>query len=257
MTKISGVVITFNEERNIGRCLESLKDVADELVVIDSLSTDRTEEICRQYKVRFIKQPFLGYVDQKAFAVRQAQYDFVLSLDADEALSEELKKSIIAIKENPDADAYQVNRFNNYCGKWIRHGGFYPDRKTRLWNKTKGGWQGENPHDKVGMKKGAIIKSLKGDILHYAYHSVDQHLEQMYKFSLIAAQSKLRKDKHTSFVVHVLLNPLFKFIKKYIFQAGFLDGYYGFVFCAAASSLNFFKYLRLYEYNRLKKKRIQ
>jgi len=254
MVKISGVVITFNEEKNIGRCLESLKDVADELVVVDSLSTDRTEEICRQYNARFIKQPFLGYVDQKAFAAEQAKYDFVLSLDADEALSEELKKSILAVKENPDADAYQFNRYNNYCGKWLRLGGFYPDRKIRLWNRTKGAWEGENIHEKVIMRKGSIIKRLRGDILHYAYETLDQHLEQMYKFSLIAAQGKFQRGRRHSFIMHVLMSPLFKFVKKYIFQGGFLYGYYGFVFCATAAAVNFFKYLRLYEYNRLKKK---
>jgi glycosyltransferase involved in cell wall biosynthesis len=248
--KISATIITLNEEKKIERCLQSLQDVADEIVVVDSFSTDATESICRKYGVRFIQHNFAGYVVQKNFAVQQATYDHILALDADEMLSDDLKRSITDVKSQwGDCDGYAFNRFNNYCGQWIRHCGWYPDRKVRLWDRRRGAWGGTDPHDKVSIDKRRVIR-LHGDLLHYAYFTVDEHLQQMHKFAEVAARAKFEKGQRAIFVVHVLLNPLFKFIKKYFFQLGFLDGYYGFVFCAAASSLNFFKYLRLYEYGR-------
>lgn len=248
--RISATIITLNEEKKIERCLQSLVGVADEIVVVDSLSTDRTEEICARYNVRFITNKFPGYVEQKNFAMKQATYDYVLALDADEELSDTLKTEILQIKNGwGNYDGYSCNRFNNYCGKWIRFCGWYPDTKIRLWNRTKGAWSGTDPHDKVILPK-RNVKHLKGDLLHYAYLTVDEHLKQMNKFADVAARAKFKKGKKPFFLIHVILNPVFKFIKKYFFQLGFLDGYYGFVFCAAASSLNFFKYLKLYEYNR-------
>jgi glycosyltransferase involved in cell wall biosynthesis len=248
--KISVTIITLNEEKKIERCLQAIQGVADEIVVVDSLSTDGTEAICLKYGARFIRNPFPGYVAQKNFAVQQASYDHILGLDADEVLSDELRNSILSVKNNwGDCDGYAFNRLNNYCGKWIRHGGWYPDRKTRLWDRTKGKWGGTDPHDHVDIGSGRVVR-LKGDILHYAYFTVDEHLIQMHRFGEIAARAKYRKGEKPVFFIHVILNPLFKFVKKYFLQLGFLDGYYGFVFCAAVSSLNFFKYLRLYEYHR-------
>jgi glycosyltransferase involved in cell wall biosynthesis len=248
--KISVTIITLNEQSKIEDCLKSVVDVADEIVVIDSGSTDNTREICSRYPVRFLVHPFEGYVKQKNYAAEAATFDHILALDADERLSEDLKKSVLSVKSNwGDADGYAMNRFNNYCGHWIRHCGWYPDRKIRLWDRRAGKWEGTDPHDKVVLGAGRV-KRLKGDILHYAYFSVDEHLKQMHKFAEVAAKAKYAKGVKPFFVIHILLNPLFKFFRKYFLQLGFLDGYYGFVFCAAASSLNFFKYLRLYEYNR-------
>jgi len=247
---ISVTIITLNEEKKVERCLQSVQGIADEIVVVDSMSTDATEAICARYGARFIRNPFPGYVAQKNFALNQATYNHILSLDADEALSDQLQRSIREVKNNwGDCDGYAFNRLNNYCGKWIRHCGWYPDRKIRLWDRTKGEWNGTDPHDIVYIDR-RRVRGLKGDLLHYAYLTVDEHLRQMYKFGEIAARAKFAKEKKPVFIVHVILNPLFKFVKKYFLQLGFLDGYYGFVFCAAASSLNFFKYLRLYEYHR-------
>ena len=250
--KISATIITLNEEKKIERCLSSLQGIADEIIVVDSYSTDTTEKICARYKARFIQHKFEGYVAQKNFAMQQASNDYVLALDADEALSDQLKKSILAVKNNEGGEVYagySFNRFNNYCGKWIRFCGWYPDKKVRLWNKNNGHWAGTDPHDKVMINNGNV-QQLQGDLLHYAYLSVDEHLRQMHHFADVAAKAKFNKGVKPSFLIHVLFNPVFKFVKKYFFQLGFLDGYYGFVFCAAASSLNFFKYLKLYEYNR-------
>ena len=155
MTPISVVIITFNEEKNIGRCLESVKNIADEIVVLDSFSTDKTEEICLQHGASFFQHPFDGHIEQKNRAITYATYPHILSLDADEVLSPELEQSIKAVKENWQADGYYFNRLTNYCGKWIRHCGWYPDRKLRLWDSRKGKWGGVNPHDKYMLEPNA------------------------------------------------------------------------------------------------------
>jgi glycosyltransferase involved in cell wall biosynthesis len=248
--KISATIITLNEEKKIEDCLQSLVGVADEIIVVDSGSHDQTEKICAKYAVRFIMNPFEGYIAQKNYALTQSSYNYILSLDADERLSDELRSSILKAKDNwGDVGGYAVNRFNNYCGKWIRFCGWYPDRKIRLWDKRKGVWGGEDPHDKVTIS-GSEVKQLKGDLLHYAYFTVDEHLKQMHRFAEIAAKAKFKNGKKPLFLIHVVLNPMFKFFRKYVLQLGFLDGYYGFVFCATSSALNFYKYLRLYEYHR-------
>ncbi|MDR3188706.1 MAG: glycosyltransferase family 2 protein, partial [Prevotellaceae bacterium] len=188
MKKISAVIITYNEERNIARCLQSLQGVADEIMVVDSGSTDKTEEICRQLGVTsFIRHPFEGYVQQKNWAMEQATYSHILSLDADEALSDELKKSILEVKESWTADAYKFNRLTSYCGKWIRHCSWYPDVKLRLWDRRKGRWGGVNPHDKMVMERDASVIHLKGDLLHYSYHNVSDYILQVNKFTEIGA----------------------------------------------------------------------
>ena len=248
--KISAVVITYNEERKIEDCIKSLLSVADEIIVVDSFSTDSTEEICRRYPVKFVQHVFEGYVAQKNFAMTQASFDHILSLDADERLSTELVQSILEVKENWGAyHGYSCHRFNNYCGKWIRFSGWYPDKKIRLWNKNKGRWSGNDPHDLVIIPR-KHVKRLRGDILHYAYYTVDEHIRQIYKFSDVAARAKFESGIRPIFVIHVILNPLYKFFRKYFLQLGFLDGYYGFVFCAVSASFNFFKYLKLYEYTK-------
>ena len=135
MIKLSAVIITFNEEEHLEKCLSSLQNIADEIVVVDSYSTDGTKKICKDFGVRFIEQKFLGYKEQKNFALTQAKYDYILSLDGDEALSDTLKKSILEVKNNWNKDGYYCNRLNNYCGQWIRHSDWYPDRKLRLFKK--------------------------------------------------------------------------------------------------------------------------
>lgn len=248
--KISATIITFNEEKKIEGCLQSLLGVADEIIIIDSCSKDGTEEICRRYDVKFISRPFEGYVGQKNFAVRQASFDHILALDADERLSDELRQSILRIKEDwGNVDGYVVNRYNNYCGKWMHFSGWYPEKKIRIWDRRKAKWGGVDPHDFVTIPRNKT-QPLTGDLLHYAYLTVDEHLKQVYRFAEIAARAKYKRGEKANFFVNVLLSPLFRFVKSYIFQLGFLDGYYGFVFCSASASMTFFKYVRLYEYNR-------
>jgi glycosyltransferase involved in cell wall biosynthesis len=238
--QLSVVVITFNEEKNIGRCIDSVLPVADEVVVIDSLSADRTKEICLERGVTFIEQPFLGYVEQKNFALDRAANDHVLSLDADECLSEPLRDRVAGIKTNWVADGYSMNRFNNYYGKWIRHSAVYPDRKLRLWDRRRGRWGGTNPHDRVEMQNGARVEHLDVDLLHYAYDSA----RQANHFSNVAAQAYLDAGR-TSSLLQVLLNPTFRFVRDYFWKLGVLDGFYGLTICSINSYMTFLKYAKL------------
>lgn len=244
MIKLSVVIITYNEEKNIARCIKSVADVADEIIVVDSFSKDKTKDICKQYNVTFIENAFEGHIQQKNFAAKKAKYNHVLSLDADEALSEELKNSILQIKNDFNADGYYVNRLSSYCGKWIKHCGWYPDKKLRLWDRTKGEWGGENPHDKYILKPNCTSKQLKGDLLHYTFHTIDQHLDTINKFSSIAAKMRFDKGKKTN-ILRVLFKPCFNFIRQYIFRLGFLDGYYGYIVCKNSSHSAFLKEIKL------------
>lgn len=253
MIKLSVVIITFNEERNIERCLRSLKNVADEIVVVDSFSRDKTKEICNNYNVRFIQHAFAGHIEQKNWAITQASFPHILSLDADEALSEELEKSILAVKNNFIADGYSFNRMTNYCGKWIKHSSWYPDRKLRLWDSRKGKWTGENPHDRYELHKDSNQKHIKGDLFHYSYYAISEHITQVNKFTQIAAETAVANGKKSS-LVKILINPVWKFKRDYFFRLGFLDGYYGFTICIINAHSTFLKYIKIWELNKKNRK---
>jgi len=248
--RLSATIITYNEEKNIGRCLDSVSQVVDDVVVVDSFSTDKTEEICRAKGIRFVGHMFEGHIEQKNYAMSLAKYDQVLSLDADETLSEPLANSIICVKNNWTHDAYWVNRLTNYCGKWIRHCGWYPDRKIRLWDRRKGCWGGVNPHDKVIMSKNNNIGYLSGNLLHYSYDTLRQNISQINRFSDIAAQTEYEKGRKANLMIDLLLNPPCTFMKKYFQKLGILDGYYGFVISAISAFGRFLKYAKLRELNR-------
>ncbi|HRG79025.1 MAG TPA: glycosyltransferase family 9 protein [Cyclobacteriaceae bacterium] len=247
MVKISAVIITYNEERNILRCLNSLAGVADEIVVVDSFSKDRTREICYERGVRVVEHPFKSHIDQKNFAVTQASYDIVLSLDADEYLSEELTKCILDVKEKWPDEAYSMNRLSNYGGRWIRHGNWYPDTKIRLWNRRIGLWGGENPHDMVIIKRGIKVRHLKGDILHRAYTDSAETLSKIQNYSEIFARESV--GRKSSSVPKIIARSSFAFFKSYILKRGFIDGFEGLMVAMAVSNHVFYKYAKLYEAN--------
>jgi glycosyltransferase involved in cell wall biosynthesis len=242
--KISAVIITYNEERNIGRCLESLSDVVDEIVVVDSYSSDRTEEICRSYNALFVKHKFSGHIQQKNWAILQASSPYILSLDADEALSKELKDSILKVKENWTRDSYHFNRLTSYCGKWIRHTSWYPSRKLRLWDSRQGEWGGINPHDRFILNKGARRMFLKGDLLHYSYYSVSEHLHQINSFSSIMARSYYEQGRRAG-IFSITIRPIGRFLKDFIVLRGFQDGYFGYIVSVNSAHEVFLKYLKL------------
>ena len=245
--KLSVVIITFNEAHNIERCLNSVKDIADEITVVDSLSTDNTVEICKSYGANVYSQAFLGHVEQKNFALTKSLHPHVLSLDADEALDQTLIESIKGVKKNWNEVGYSMNRLTNYCGKWIRHCGWYPDRKLRLFDSRKGQWQGINPHDEYVVKNGLNPKKIDGDIVHYSYNSIKDHISQVNYFTDILSKSSLKRGKKSS-MLKILFSPLFKFFRDYIFKLGFLDGYYGFIICMISSHATFLKYVKMKQF---------
>ena len=244
MRKLSAVIITFNEERNIGRCLESLHGVADEIVVVDSFSTDKTQEIVTKHNALFIQHTFQGHIQQKNFALSQASNDFVISLDADEALSDTLKMNILKVKEENAADGYSMNRLSNYCGHWIRHGSWYPDKKLRLFDRSKVQWAGVNPHDKAEANDGSVIKHLEGDLLHYTYYTIEEHVRKLDYFSSIAAKAYFEKNKKAGWF-DLIIRPGFAFFRDFILRAGFLDGYYGWVIARFTAHYTMQKYVKL------------
>jgi glycosyltransferase involved in cell wall biosynthesis len=247
MQKLTVTIITLNEEHNIRRCLESVKAVADEIIVVDSFSTDDTEKICLEFGVKFIKQTFLGYIEQKNFAFGFATGDFILSMDADEALSPELQQSIIKAKDQSNADVYTMSRMTSYCGQWIRHGAWYPDIKLRLFKNGMAESKGVNPHDTI-MSAGKVKSAhLKGDILHYTYYNLTEHIRQTDNFTSILAQNLYEKGKRTN-MLRIIAKPGFRFFRDYILKAGFLDGYYGFVIAKISAYAVFLKEIRLKEY---------
>ncbi len=244
MLKITGTIITYNEEKNIARCIESMLPVCDEIIVLDSLSADKTKEICNSYDVRFKEQPFLGHVEQKNKAIEFASHDYILSLDADEALTQELQGQILKFKENPNSDALKFNRLTRYVDQWIRNCDWYPDVKIRVWNKNIGHWGGTNPHDLVVLKEGSKITHLKGDLLHYSYESISDHVNQTNNFTTIAAKAAFNKGiRSNSF--KVTTRPIFKFFKDYFLRRGFLEGRYGFIICFINALSALLKYSKL------------
>ncbi len=248
MIRISVVIITFNEERNIARCIDSVLPVADEIVVIDSYSTDRTRAICLDRGARFIEHAFEGFTAQKNFAMQQASFSHILSLDADEYLSPELLHSILNIKAGGNADGYSMNRLNNYGGKWIKSCGWYPDTKIRLWNKEKGDWQGGLIHETVVMKHGSSVSHLPGDLLHMAYCNPGDLISKIDQYATIYAREHAFKKKVST--PSILLKAIASFLKNYLLRGGIRDGYEGLLISTSNANGVFYKYARLLEANR-------
>jgi glycosyltransferase involved in cell wall biosynthesis len=243
MPQLSVVIITFNEEKNIGRCLESVQGIADDIVVLDSFSTDQTEAICKKFNVNFIQRKWEGYSASKNFANSQAKYDWVLSLDADEAPSEELKRSILEAKKGTELKTFKFHRLTNYCGSWIKHCGWYPDTKIRIFDRRITRWEGLI-HEKlvIDSKEPAIL--LKGDLLHYSYYTIGQHYAQTEKFSTLAAEDMFKRGKKVS-VLKLWFSPAIKFFSDYFLKLGILDGAAGFTICRISAYTSYLKYRKL------------
>jgi glycosyltransferase involved in cell wall biosynthesis len=248
MVKISAVIITFNEERNIGRCIDSLLTLADEILVVDSFSTDNTKAKCLARGVTFIENPFSSFGAQKNFAVSQATHDCVLSLDADEFLSEPLKKSLLAAKQSWPASAYSMNRLNKYGTKLIRHGSWYPDRKIRLWDRRRGKFVSESLHEYVSLDPDVRVQHLRGDIMHEAFMDVTMLMTKTQRYSNIYAEVHAHRKRSSPF--KILARSRFAFFKSYFLKFGFLDGYEGFVIANSVANDVLYKYAKLYETNK-------
>ncbi len=245
MEKISVVIICLNEEKNIGRCIDSVKDIADEILILDSYSTDQTVSIAENKGAVVVREVFKGYIQQKNKAIEHASHNYILSLDADEALDPQLKESISRVKQNFNSRAYRMNRYSNYCGKFIRHGSWYPDAKIRLFDKRVARWGGTNPHDKIVLTGDIPVEHLKGNILHYSYRTISEHVDQNNKFSTLAAESLYANGKRTN-IFKIFVHPLWAFIQTYLIRAGFLDGLFGLVIAVMIANLTFLKHLKLY-----------
>ena len=243
MRKLSAVIITFNEARNIKRCIASLQDVADEIVVIDSFSTDATPSICKGLNVQFHQREWKGYSKQKNYGNGLASNDWILSVDADEVLSEELKISILFEKENGKGFNFSFNRLTNYCGKWIKHSGWYPDTKVKMFNRTEDDWQGE-VRETLTVDLNSV-KRLKGDLLHYSYNSVSDHVSRTDVYSTLGAKELFGKGKKAS-MLKLLFNPWLKFNKMYFIKLGFLDGMAGFTIALITAYGTSLKYIKLH-----------
>lgn len=251
MPGLSVVIITFNEEKNIARCLESVRHVADEIIIADSFSTDATATIAAQYGARVIEHPFEGYGQQKNFATAQATNDWILSLDADEALTPGLEKSILRVKVAPEASVYKMPRITNYCGKWIRHCGWYPDHQARLYDRTKGRWQELRVHEYWKPAASGQMGTLTGDLLHFSFSSISEHLKKIDKYTELAAHEAVGKGK-TASLLKIYFSPKWHFFTEYVLRFGFLDGFYGYMICKLSAHQAFVKYSKIRLYSRNK-----
>jgi glycosyltransferase involved in cell wall biosynthesis len=239
--KISAAIITFNEERNIARVVESLR-CCNEIVVVDSGSTDRTVELATKLGARVLESSWRGYAGQKNYASESCQHDWILSLDADEALSEALEGEIWQIKKNgPEFDAYTMPRMAQYLGRWILHSGWYPDRKVRLFDRRHAKWVGDFVHESVQAE--GPIGHLKSSILHFTCSSLSEHLKTMDRYTTLAAE-QIIEQKQTVGWRHLALEPPWTFFKTYVLQRGFLDGAEGLAIANMAALYNFLKYAK-------------
>jgi glycosyltransferase involved in cell wall biosynthesis len=239
--KISATIITCNEERNLPRAIESLR-CCDEIIIIDSGSTDRTVEIAQKFGARVLEANWRGYAGQKNYASDQATYDWILSIDADEALSEDLEAEIWQLKKNgADCDAFTVPRLAQYLGRWIVYSGWYPDRKIRLFNRTRARWVGDYVHESV-VSDGRIGQ-LQGNLLHYTCGSLSEHLKTMDRYTTLAAEELAARKKTIRFS-RLLFDPPWTFFKTYILQRGFLDGLEGLAIAHMAALYTFLKYAK-------------
>jgi glycosyltransferase involved in cell wall biosynthesis len=255
MEKISVVIITFNEENKLPRCIESIRPVADEIIILDSFSTDNTVKIGLQAGAIVYQQTFHGYKEQKNAALQFASHNYILSIDADEALSVELINSILIAKEKFKCSAYTMNRCNFFSGRFIHHGLWYPDKKIRLFDKRLAHWGGMNPHDKIVLGENTDTCHLEGDLFHYSFGSIKEYIKRNDEISSIAAKSLYKMGQKTG--VKIVINPIWRFIKSYFIKKGFLDGYPGFIIAKNTAAQAYMKYKKLNKLNRERKNIIE
>ncbi len=240
--KISATIITFNEERNLPRAVESLR-CADEIIVVDSGSTDRTVEIAQKLGARVVESAWPGYANQKNFAAEQAAHDWILSIDADESLSEALEAEIWRLKKNgPRFDAYTMPRLAKYLGRWIHHSGWYPDRKVRLYHRGKARWEGPYVHESVSAK--GAVGHLESNLLHFTCESLSEHLKTMDRYTTLAAEQLIASGQTVTWG-RLIFEPPWTFFRAYFVKLGFLDGVEGLAIANMAALYSFLKYAKV------------
>ncbi|MBE0461434.1 MAG: glycosyltransferase family 2 protein [Candidatus Aminicenantes bacterium] len=243
--EISVVIITYNEEKRLEGALESVADIASEIIIVDAFSQDHTLKVAKKYTPHVFQRKWTNFSYQKNFANSKASFPWIFSLDADERLSPELREEILDLKKSePECAAFSMPRQVLYMGRWIRHSGWYPDRKIRLFRKDKAFWKGEYVHEKLVVD--GKIQKLKGAIHHLTYRNIRDHLERINKFSDLGAQ-KLYAQKKKCRWFHLVFLPCFRFMKSFFLRAGFLDGYAGFVIAVLNGYAVFIRYIKLRE----------
>lgn len=244
MPAVSAAIISFNEEARIVECLESLRGVVDEIVLVDSNSTDRTRELAAPLVDVLVEQPFLGHVEQKNLAAARASHDWILSLDCDERLTPELAASIRAAKADLDRHAaWEFSRKTFYVDRWLKHL-WYPEWRVRLFDRRRASWGGTNPHDKVVLREGTVGR-LRGDCLHRSFESVAGHVKTLQSFTDIAAAEMLKKGQRVG-VLDPLTHATWTFVRLYVLKRGFLDGFAGLCACVLSFMHVFVKYAKVY-----------
>lgn len=243
--RISAIIITYNEAQNIAACVQALIGIADEILVIDAFSTDETRQIAENAGAKVIVKEWKGYSQSKNAANNLAASPYVLSVDADEVLSSEMKKAILAVKNNLQG-AYAFRRKNLFCGKWIRFCGWYPDIKVRLFPKNGSEWQGDFVHET--LKINVPVTLLQGDLLHFSYKKKAELILKLQKYTDLAAAEMHKNGKKTTFV-KLYISPIVKFLKTYFFALGFLDGYYGLFISYHLARAVYIKYQKLAKIN--------
>jgi len=249
---VAAIVVCFNEEERIEDCLKSLR-WCDEIVVVDSYSTDRTPEICRKYTSRFIQRAWSGYREQKAFAHSQATKNWVLLVDSDERVTPELQREIIErlAKDDGEYAGYAIPRLVHYLGRWWRRGGWYPDYDVRLFRRDRATWGGIDPHEKIIVD--GKVRRLQNPLHHFSYRSIDDHINRINRFTTISS-AELSKAGGRWRLSDALLRPAARFFRSYIIKRGFMEGFAGFYVALTAAVYVFLKYAKLWEIE-LKEKR--
>ncbi len=247
MADLTATIITHNEEKTIQACLESLT-WAKEIVVVDSGSSDRTLEICRGYTDKIVHHPWVGFIEQKNFALSLATYDWILNLDADERVPEELRLAIERELAAPRYDGYWIARRNYFLGRWIRHGGWYPDRVLRLFDRRTGRFGGPNVHERVVIRSGSV-GVIDSNLVHLTYRDFSQFIRKQDLYTGISAGERVKWGRRSGSVTRaeLLLRAMLKFAQVYLLKRGFLDGMHGWIAAAGASYFNFFKYAKIWE----------
>jgi glycosyltransferase involved in cell wall biosynthesis len=251
--KISTCIISFNEEKKIEDCLKSVLPFSDEIIIVDSFSTDHTVKIAKKYTKRIYQKEFIGFIKQKNQAMGYAKNDWVFSIDCDERVDAELLEEILRIKnQGPLFDAYLVNRITFYLYRWIRHSGFYPDYKIRLFNRKKTKFIGLHVHENLEVR-GTSGTIKKGNLKHYSFDTLSDHMRTIERYTELGAQELFEKRKKIS-LPGILLHSLAIFIKRYIQKKGFLDGGAGFILAGMSFFHVWVKYAKLYVMYRAQKK---
>lgn len=233
--QFSAVVISHNEARTIGNCVEALRKVCDEVVVLDSQSTDGTIGICEKLGAKVVQQDWLGYSQTKNLGNQMASNDWILSIDSDEVLSDELIETLKNLKPET-TKVYALDRITEYEGKWVRHSGWYPEWKVRLFDRREVMWQGDFVHETLHIPADYQVVRLKGKLFHYSFKDADDHLRRLEKYARLGAEEQFAAGKKVTFLKRYF-SPAFRFIRGFLLKKGFLDGKIGWQICSREAAM--------------------